>query len=248
MHLIGHHIIRLEETDSTNNYAYNLLTTNKQAEGIIVLADHQTKGKGQGDNQWESEKSLNILMSLILKPKFLHPFQQFYLNMAISLAVADTVKEVTGKEALIKWPNDILVNKKKIAGILIMNTIDSKRINSSIVGIGLNVNQYMFNEHTKNPTSVIIETGREQKLDEVFDKLLLNLRNYYFLIENCRFKELKKLYLKNLLFFGKEVFLKHRDKGILSGILQDISEYGEIKVSTDKGLIILNHEMVRLII
>ena len=248
MHRIGRQIIKLNEVDSTNSYAQNLITSNKHTEGTIVLADFQTSGRGQGSNGWESEKSSNILMSLIIMPHFLTPTQQFYLNMAVSLAVSNAVREVADIKAIIKWPNDILVNQKKIAGILIRNTIDSKRINSSVIGIGLNVNQTKFQDHVLTPTSLLLETGVKKELTEVFDFLILKLRNYYDMLSENKFEKLKSLYLSELLFYKQEILLRHFDHGEIKGVLSDLTEFGELLVLTENGLMTFNHDQVRIII
>jgi BirA family transcriptional regulator, biotin operon repressor / biotin---[acetyl-CoA-carboxylase] ligase len=157
---IGKNLIRLKRVDSTNNYAASLLRHSgrndekKIYDGTIVIADFQEKGKGQRGNSWESEKGKNLTFTLILRPSFLKADQQFLLNKITSLAICDLLKSFGIGNISVKWPNDVLVNGKKIAGILIENTIRSNEIIHSIIGIGLNVNQDKF---PKTPNAISLK-------------------------------------------------------------------------------------------
>ena len=142
MNINRHHIIVQDELESTNNYAKQLVS-DKVEEGTVVLAQFQSKGRGQQGNYWESETGKNLLFSLILYPDFLEAEFQFSLSMLVSLAIVSVLDEETD-EVQIKWPNDIYVGKLKIAGILIENTIKGSKLGSTIVGVGLNLNQEMF--------------------------------------------------------------------------------------------------------
>src|SRR5689334_16542482 len=103
---IGHRVIELEETDSTNSHASRILHDEVPEEGTIVLTQFQKAGRGQRGSLWESERGKNLLASYILYPTFLHPGEQFVLSQAIALAVKDTIHEITGRETVVKWPND----------------------------------------------------------------------------------------------------------------------------------------------
>src|SRR5262245_58697712 len=126
---IGTSILELASTDSTNRYASELLEKEDLAEGTIVRADFQTGGKGYSGNQWQSEKGKNLLLSIILKPSFLSPNRQFFLNQIVSLAVRDTVVDLTrNNKVRVKWPNDVICGDAKIAGILIESAIQGNII------------------------------------------------------------------------------------------------------------------------
>ena len=116
---LGKNVISLSEIESTNDYAKQLLAESKQIEGTLITADFQSKGKGQMGNEWKSEAGKNIIASYILHPHFLSADKQFYLNMAVALGVKEFCEVATSLFAQIKWPNDILVEEKKVAGILI---------------------------------------------------------------------------------------------------------------------------------
>lgn len=192
---IGKNIIRLKHTDSTNNYAARVLrhsgrkegktpqTENNIYEGTVIIADFQEKGKGQRGNTWESEKGKNLTFTIILTPLFLKAGQQFFLNKIASLAVYDFLKDLEIPEISVKWPNDILVNGKKIAGILIENTIRSNEIIHSVVGIGLNINQTAFSANL-NAVSLQNISGKSYSREKCLESL-------------CSFFEARYLKLKS---------------------------------------------------
>ena len=119
--LKGHHLIFQDEVLSTNNYATRLLASEKVEEGTVVLTFRQLKGRGHGKNVWESEDFKNLTFSLVLFPDFLPANMQFLLSQVVSLGLYDFLSGKTGNVA-IKWPNDLLIHEKKVAGILIENS------------------------------------------------------------------------------------------------------------------------------
>jgi len=147
------------------------------------LAKEQFSGKGQRGNLWESKSGENLTFSIIYFPSFLTAEKQFMLSKIISVALADFTENTLKKTAYIKWPNDIYVEEKKIAGILIENTLREKNISSSVIGIGLNVNQVDFSSDLPNPSSLKLFSGKNYEL-----KLLLS--------EVCSFVEGRYLQLK----------------------------------------------------
>ena len=157
------HIIHLPEVTSTNSYAKEMLKDKRPPEGTVIVADHQTAGKGQDGNSWESEAGKNILMTLILYPSFVEISSQFRISMAVALGIIDFLKEILpDQRILIKWPNDIYVGKGKIGGILINNEIMGDHFEHVIAGIGLNVNQLRFpTELADSATSLLLASGKE---------------------------------------------------------------------------------------
>ncbi|MDD3431905.1 MAG: biotin--[acetyl-CoA-carboxylase] ligase [Bacteroidales bacterium] len=133
-------------------------------ESYALASFNQTAGRGQQNNVWESEADKNIAYSVFLRPRHLSPAFSFVLSQAVSLALLETLQVETGIHAEIKWPNDIYVEDKKIAGILIENELQGKSIQSSIVGIGLNVNQERFSPSLPNPVSIFQLCGRTHNL------------------------------------------------------------------------------------
>lgn len=141
---IGKNFIILEECDSTNSYALDVLTSSNIAEGTIIYTNNQFSGKGQQGNKWVSEPNKNLTFSMILMPKCLKPTQQFYLNKLVSISIIEILNENVGNGFEIKWPNDIYYEDKKVGGILIENSITKSSFQQSVIGIGLNVNQENF--------------------------------------------------------------------------------------------------------
>lgn len=165
---------------STNDIARNFLNKNEKNHGCIIRADFQENGRGRQGNGWESEAGKNLLMSLIVEPKEIHPSQQFIINQIVSTVLCTFVQEIIHKnlsneisqeqsylnKTKIKWPNDIYVDDKKIAGILIENLLLGNQITTSIIGIGLNVNQENF-QFAPNPTSLKLLTNKNLDIEVI---------------------------------------------------------------------------------
>ena len=157
--IIGSELIFVENAASTNTLASELIRKSKPQEGTVIYTNYQSQGKGQMGNRWESEDGKNLLFTIVLYPEMILPGKQFLISMAISLGICGFL-EGEVQNCSIKWPNDIYVNGKKIAGILIENSISGNIIRSSIAGIGLNVNQVSFPAFSPEPVSMSMITGR----------------------------------------------------------------------------------------
>lgn len=192
----GKQLVYLSTCSSTNTIAYELLLKNEATEGCVVVTDHQTEGRGQRGNTWEAEPDKNITLSVILKPVFISIPQQFYLTMSVSLAILDTIQDMIPGIIKIKWPNDIVVGDKKLAGILIQNSISRSYLQHSVIGIGLNVNQKMF--HYPQATSLAKLTNKEFNRVELTEKLLEQLEKRYLELKSNRLEKLKFAYLQAL--------------------------------------------------
>jgi len=171
-------LIRLASVGSTNDYARSLLRTESLPEWTVVAAREQTAGRGQHGNSWTSSPGENLTCSVVLRPVFLRAPDQFRLAKAVCLALADALGGY-GIEATIKWPNDVYVESRKIAGILIQNTISASRVNTAVVGIGLNVNQTEFPDFPVPPVSLRTLTSRVHHIEDVLAALLRHLRSRY---------------------------------------------------------------------
>jgi BirA family biotin operon repressor/biotin-[acetyl-CoA-carboxylase] ligase len=171
------HHLHLSEVSSTNDVAKQLAEENLVKQGYVITTDYQNKGRGQGGSGWESERGKNIICSLVLNSNISIDFQ-LYLNISMCLAVYDLVKQYCiGADVSIKWPNDVYVNDKKVAGILIENSVQGAVIKQSIVGIGVNINQVEF-DSTK-ATSLSAITGSTYELEECIRVLLHQLEYRY---------------------------------------------------------------------
>ncbi|MFM1877066.1 MAG: hypothetical protein RL266_2803 [Bacteroidota bacterium] len=204
---IGSTVIRLERVDSSNNYARALIRDKMPIEGTLVLADEQLEGRGQRSNKWYSEPELNFTGSYILRPAFLAAKDQFMLSASVALAVLDLISEILQEETVkIKWPNDVLVNGKKIAGILIENSLRGNNLDNSIVGIGINVNQTGFAEGL-NATSLKATSNKEFDLDELISVLNSKLEKRYLQLRQGQHQPILSQFNQNLFGFDEEKML-----------------------------------------
>jgi BirA family biotin operon repressor/biotin-[acetyl-CoA-carboxylase] ligase len=225
---IGESLLELQSVDSTNTYATTLLHKGDVTEGTVILAGHQTQGRGQGDNRWDSDTGCNLLCSVILKPEFLMAERQFYISMCVSIAIVDYIVSL-GKPAHIKWPNDILMNRKKVAGILIENTIMGRNIKNSVVGIGLNVNQKVFPSELPNPTSISLETGCNYTLPVMLCQLMKCLNHTINKLYDEEYMEIRTAYLNNLWLMNEWVQFTD-ESGNFEGRIADVAVTGELIV------------------
>jgi len=231
--IVGKPLIHLKEVDSTNTYAIHLLRKKDAAEGTVILADHQVHGKGQRGNHWESEKKTNLLFSIILKPDNLLAERQFFLSMCISIAIAQFLETITGK-AQVKWPNDILLNGRKISGILIENTIMGDVINTAVVGIGFNVNQTVFPERLPHPASLKLATGKTYDLQDLLHTLMEMISQSVHLLYTGRFDLIRTEYLNKL--WRMNEWANYKDEyGSFEARITDITLAGELMVMKRNG-------------
>lgn len=182
---IGHHRLHFESLDSTNNYLKELIGKKDVQEGLVVTADYQTSGRGQIGNTWASEPGVNLLMSVFFKPHYLIATHSFYFNMSVCLAVADALNYFH-QGFQVKWPNDILFDRKKVCGILIENSLMGKNIQHSVVGIGVNVNQKAFDKNTSKATSLRQILGHDVDMSFFTNKLLGMLEKRYYQLQRDR--------------------------------------------------------------
>ena len=163
-------LLHYQQLESTNAFLERLVQSKNRAteealpDGCAVYADFQTAGRGRRTNVWFSEEGKNLLTSILLYPD-IAPEEQFRVTEWVSLAMTDFLQEHAALSARIKWPNDIYIGRKKIAGILVEHHWSGKKLSRSIVGIGLNLNQENFPDRLPNPTSVFRETNRRISVD-----------------------------------------------------------------------------------
>ncbi len=235
---IGKVAIQLKAVDSTNNYAKDLLAKSNPTEGTVVIADQQTAGRGQLGSSWQAEACQNITLSVILYPKFLLAAEQFALNAAAALAVHDFLKVFELPAAVrIKWPNDIYVGQQKIAGILIENQLRGRYLQSSILGIGININQEAFPDHLPNPSSLYLLTEKKYEISELLFQLYATLERQYLEIRNGNIKALRTRYT-NLMFQLGELkpYYLHKEKRTEYGVVEGIDQYGHLLVQFENRL------------
>ena len=233
--VIGNKIIKLDVIDSTNNYSKKNI--NDLKEGTIVIANHQTMGRGRISREWEDEKNKNILLSIILKPKIMID-DIGTINLLIAASIYETLKEYHDN-IKIKWPNDLFLNSKKFCGILIETKIRKNNLDYMIIGIGINLNSEKFSKDLKNKaTSLKLETGYEIDKNIVLEKLLKKLNEFYLDFLKGKREIIYKICREHSYILGKKV------KVIINGIEKkvkviDVNSTGELIVEYNDNIEIL---------
>jgi BirA family transcriptional regulator, biotin operon repressor / biotin---[acetyl-CoA-carboxylase] ligase len=182
---IGHRFVELSTVDSTNKYAADLLVAKNVVHGTVILAHEQTEGRGQRGRLWRSAAGLDIAASTVLLPEHLPAGEQFVLAKIAALAVHDVVTDAmrvsVGRSAdrvRIKWPNDVLIDRRKVAGILIANEVVGGFVVSSVLGIGINVNSSELDAEF-HATSLRMETGMEVDRQALVKDLCARLEHWW---------------------------------------------------------------------
>lgn len=224
MHL---EIDKLHTIDSTNDYLKSLIKEKNLKEDKVVWALEQTNGRGQMGTSWSSESGKNLTFSVFRKVQSLTINEQFYALMAASLAVKTVLDKLLVKKVSVKWPNDILSDKKKICGILIESVIKGEQLEAMIIGIGLNVNQTVWNNDI-NATSIKTETGIHFDLEEILKMLLQQFSHYVELLLKKEFELIKQDYEKFLFRNGKPSTFKRQDGSTFTGIIQGVTQQGKL--------------------
>lgn len=204
------------------------------ASGTLVLAESQTKGRGRLGRSWLSPKYKGIYLSLILRPKIL-PGACPVLTLMSAVSICEAVKAVIGLDAQIKWPNDVLINNKKIAGILTEMNAEVDKVNFVVIGIGLNVNNDK-QSLIAQATSLKQEQGQEISRVFLLQELLRRIENNYFLLENKGSQEIMNKWRNFTLTLGTRVKVCYQNKHI-EGQATDIDTDGSLLIRKDSGLI-----------
>lgn len=226
-------IVNLNTVNSTNIYALELIKQDQDLTERVISTRMQSNGKGQDRNSWESEPNCNLTFSLIIKPKELKAENQFAITIAASLGILDFLNE-NKISSRIKWPNDILHGRKKIAGILIENTIIGELIQHSVIGIGLNINQANFKQLSDTAISMKEITGMYYNLDIALHQLLNCLNSRIEQMYKTDFSQFKNIYLEHL--YGFQKWLKYSDMNHhFEGKIIDVLDTGELVLEDEHG-------------
>jgi BirA family biotin operon repressor/biotin-[acetyl-CoA-carboxylase] ligase len=209
---IGHPYIILPTVDSTNNYAMRQIQAGLASHGITWFALEQTAGKGQRGKSWLTTPNLNIMLSAVVTPSLL-PNRQFWLSATVALACYDFYKKYAGDETRIKWPNDVYWRDRKAGGILIENVFRGADWLYAVVGIGINVNQVVFDPSLPNPVSLKQITGRDFNAAQLGEELCHNLENRYQQLQEDGIETIMQEYQQVLYKLHQPVTLK---KGSMS--------------------------------
>ena len=237
--IIGSSIVRLQKTNSTNNYANSHIGANELPEGTVFLAYEQTAGRGQLKNIWESNPGENLTFSLVLYPEFLEIRRQFMLSKAITLGIYKAMHKYV--DALkIKWPNDIYAGEQKLGGILIENSIMHGLLKSAVAGIGFNVNQTVFRSSAPNPVSLRILTNQHYDCELILAEILSGINWYYHLLKTGKEEQIDLEFLSVLYRMNEKHFFRSEEK-VFEGEIIGVNEIGQLLIKTSDGKILDFH-------
>jgi BirA family transcriptional regulator, biotin operon repressor / biotin---[acetyl-CoA-carboxylase] ligase len=257
-----------DELPSTNDFLANLP---QNTEGSLVTTFNQTAGRGQMGNRWLAEPNQNLAYSIRLHPTFLQANEQFHLNKIVALAVHDLIEkeisnfkfqipnETTTQRSneppsnfkletsnSIKWANDIFIGDKKVCGILIQNTLLGSRLQASIIGIGVNINQLIFPSDI-NATSLSLETGQLFDLMPFVKKLTQCLEFRYLQLKSAiNFNKIHEEYLSKMYRFGVDaIFRRTIDDSVFMGKIVGVSTTGQLEIMSNRGIEVFDIKQVK---
>jgi len=235
--------IKLDSVDSTNNYALSMKGTLSFREGLVVTANYQTSGNGQRGKFWESSVGENVLISVVIEPN-ISAKDKFLLSKYVALALYDLLTLYTD-DVSIKWPNDILVGKQKIVGILIQNILKGNEITHSVIGVGLNVNQTKFKSYSPQATSLNLLLKKTFDISKLQEELLKCLAE--------RIKQLRsggdqeKEYLSALFLNNKAATFESEGQKFM-GIIQGVSQRGQLQIQLgDDSIAVFDNQEVKFL-
>ena len=231
----GQQLLWLPTCASTNSEAQSLIVQNRASEGCTIITDFQTAGRGQRGNQWEGASAENLMLSVVWQPTFLAATEQFRLSQAVALGVHDWAQTLLGTDPKLKlkWPNDLYYGDQKLGGILIENTLNGAKIQYSIIGIGLNINQQEFAVATA--TSFAKVTGRSYQRDALATRLLECLEQRYLQLRAGQVGALRREYLQALYRY-QEIHPFIIDGQTVSGQIVGVEDDGRLAVAIGNEL------------
>ncbi|HOY32391.1 MAG TPA: biotin--[acetyl-CoA-carboxylase] ligase [Bacteroidales bacterium] len=231
-------IIHKDILDSTNTYAEQLVSDGKISKPTCVTAGYQSSGQGRNAGRWESEAEKNLTFSIVCFPEFLSAGRQFYLNKVASLSVHQLIQQMLPEQEIrIKWPNDIYIADKKVAGILIKVNIQNNIIKHAVIGIGININQEKFPDDLPNPVSVIQHKKKSAGLDLVLNNYLAIFQRCFAMLENNEYDKIDPGYLNALYRYKEQSLFEIAGKKVYASIT-GVDEYGWLQLVCNDGKIL----------
>lgn len=234
--------LELDEVTSTNDFLHSFRPVGERRI-TLVTAEHQTAGRGSGQNHWESERGKNLLFSLLVHPRHISPERMFVLSEVLALAICEAVQSFTlhpssftlhPSSFTLKWPNDIYYGDRKLCGMLIENDLRGDSIERCVMGVGINVNQITFESDAPNPVSLAQILGHEMERRFVLECVMENFSRYYGWTEQGRLDELHQMYLSHL--YRKDE--KHHfidENGPFLGTITDVEPSGHLIIVDEMG-------------
>jgi len=237
----GRYLYLFPEIEATNKYARELVKEGAP-EGTVIITDYQTNGRGRLGHNWESSHAVNILMSLILRPR-IDPEAVQCITLVTANIIIDALERFLKKEALtqiefhVKWPNDILINGKKIAGILCESGIRERLVEHIIVGIGINVNQViaeLSDEIQQKTTSLLAETSNQLSREELIAQILFNYEKNYINFQRTNYQQGIEEWKRRCDQIGRSLLIE-TPANVEQGKFIDIDNKGVLIYQTQDG-------------
>lgn len=227
----GRNFVYVEEIDSTNKFL--LQTKDYQKHGTVLLAENQTAGRGRLDRTWSSNKEQNLTFSILLSDS-INASKINLVNLASSLSVAQAIENLYQLNVELKWPNDVLINKKKTAGILLESSSKGNKIERVVIGIGLNVNQPNFQgKYNIPPTSIRLEFKKNVSRERLLSELLNIFEENLELLDHAPEKMLND-WRNRCKLIGEKIKIDSGEETKF-GLFEDIDENGLLVLKTQNG-------------
>ncbi|MEN8124124.1 MAG: biotin--[acetyl-CoA-carboxylase] ligase [Bacteroidota bacterium] len=226
-------IVKLDAINSTNQFLKDFAKSNEVDNWTVVTAQYQTSGRGQMQTKWESIKNKNLLFSVLIKFEDMNIENQFYMNCAISLGIYNSLLNYKVGSLSVKWPNDIMAENKKIAGILIENTLVKDHIKYAVVGIGLNVNQIQFPVSLPKATSLKLLLDKELNRDILLQEIVNSIKHYINFLKKKEFSFLKEQYEKVLFKIGINQVFENNKGHTFTGKILGINKQGKLLIEEE---------------
>ena len=237
--MIGNQIIRIQVIDSTNNYANQQIKEYEYPEGTVFLAYEQTAGRGQVKNFWESEPGKNLTFSIVVYPTFLEIRDQFLISKVVTLGIYKALSKYI-EEIKIKWPNDIYAGSRKLGGILIENSIMYSSLKSSVIGIGLNINQTVFRSSAPNPVSLKELTNQQFDLDVILKEILAGIDFWFNMLKNGEDELINLEFVQKLYWLNEKHFFKSGEESF-EGEIIGLNKIGQLLIQKSDGTVLDFH-------
>ena len=231
----GHNLVCFNELTSTNDWAAQLADKGKPS-GTLVITEYQTHGRGRRYRTWHSNPGDNLLFSLLLRPPWLAEHASL-ITLLMAVGITNSIRELTGLLAQIKWPNDILINQHKVSGILTEVALRKKNIKHLICGVGININSASKNSAGK--PAVFLNELLNYKLDRItlLQKILFQTEKIYEDLLTSGSKHLLKMWMELSCMLNKQVAIKKSTGEILIGESLGINDKGALRLRLENGII-----------
>ena len=222
-------LIKLNATESTNSFLKELSKSEVLQNFTVVTSEKQLSGRGQMNAVWQSDYGKNLTFSIFVRFKDLDLKYRFYLSKAVSVGLLIALNSEIDTNFSVKWPNDILADGFKIAGILIENSVKKTNISESVIGIGLNVNQTSFNNLPK-ASSLKKITNQNFDLEILLAKIIISLKKYIELLNQNKFETIDDIYFKYLYKLGVPSMFKEASGELFMGKIRTVTQTGLLQV------------------